>query len=162
MATPDRETIPETILDGQPSTLSPPSPSLSPVHEEEEEEEEEEVYYPRCSSPGEVATFQPFLRPKEAYLLGMDQRKCSSADRCEVFVRSDGERGVRAKRQLMQNEFVCEYEANILSGEEAERRERQYQEDGDDDIYMLQVTCTLRVPLTLKTSAHYQLCFILY
>ena len=59
-------------------------------------------------------------------------------ERIEVFEREDGERGVRSKRPIHTNEFICEYEGNLLTESEAKQLEKKYMEE-DDPIYMLQV-----------------------
>ena len=56
----------------------------------------------------------------------------------ERIERPDGQRGVRAIRWIAKNEFVCEYEGNLLMMSEAKELESVYAES-NEDIYMLQV-----------------------
>lgn len=64
-----------------------------------------------------------------------------TTERIEVFQRDDGERGVRSKRLIHENEFICEYESNVLTPSEAKQLEVVYRQNGDP-IYMLQVRVT--------------------
>ena len=63
---------------------------------------------------------------------------CFLLDNLEVFTRGK-ERGVRTKTDIPINKFVAEYEANVLSADEAERRESRHSVEGED-IYMLEAT----------------------
>lgn len=47
----------------------------------------------------------------------------------EVFLRGDGERGVRARRRFNQGEFVLEFEGNLLTREEYPRAEIEYNKE---------------------------------
>ena len=62
-------------------------------------------------------------------------------DKLEVFIRKDGERGVRALRDFKKGQFVCEFEANLLTKEESARAEEEYARDGNA-VYILQVYCS--------------------
>ena len=57
-------------------------------------------------------------------------------DNLEVFTRGK-ERGVRTKTDIPKNKFVAEYEANVLSADEAEKRESRHSVEGED-FYMLE------------------------
>ena len=59
-----------------------------------------------------------------------------SAEKLEVFTLEDGGRGVRATVDIPQNMFIAEYEANILTPDQAEERERRHQIEGEN-LYML-------------------------
>ena len=61
-----------------------------------------------------------------------------STDKLEVFIRPDGERGVRALQQFKSGSFVCEFEANLLSKAECEEAEKEYVEEGKP-VYILEV-----------------------
>ena len=63
-------------------------------------------------------------------------------DTIEVFVRDDGERGVRALKEIRIGQFVCEYEANLLSKEECEKAEQEYESEGKA-VYILEVHLNL-------------------
>jgi len=55
----------------------------------------------------------------------------------EVFIRMDEPRGVRAKRAFKVGEFVMEFEGNLLSKEENEVAEKEYEEDGQVQNFKL-------------------------
>ena len=55
-----------------------------------------------------------------------------------MFVRDDGERGVRACRDFAVGEFVLEFEANLLSEAENHHAEKVYQHEGLP-VYTLEV-----------------------
>ena len=57
----------------------------------------------------------------------------------EVFLREDGERGVRAKRQFNSGEFVVEFEGNLLSREDYRRAEIEYAKE-NLPLYTLEVS----------------------
>ena len=61
-------------------------------------------------------------------------------EKLEVFVREDGERGVRALTAFRDGEFVCEFEANLLSKAQCEKAEKEYEADGKP-VYILEVCC---------------------
>lgn len=50
-------------------------------------------------------------------------------DKLEIFVRADGQRGVRAKTSFGPGQFVLEFEANLLSEDES-REAEEYQQQG--------------------------------
>ena len=60
-------------------------------------------------------------------------------EKLEVFIREDGERGVRALTEFTEGQFVCEFEANLLTKEECEKAEQEYERDGKA-VYILQVS----------------------
>jgi histone-lysine N-methyltransferase SETD8 len=45
-------------------------------------------------------------------------------------------RGVFATRNFRRNEFVCEYSGELISPNEAEKREKRYSEDSSIGCYM--------------------------
>lgn len=58
----------------------------------------------------------------------------------EIFVRPDGERGVRAAVPLEAGQFVCEYESNFLATKkEVEAAEAEYDVS---TLYVIEVTQT--------------------
>lgn len=61
-----------------------------------------------------------------------------NSDKLEVFLREDGERGVRVVVPFKEGEYVCEYEANLLSKEDFEAAEVEY-EEMDLPVYTLEV-----------------------
>lgn len=114
-----------------PSTPStPPRSSPPPAHLQ-------------LCSPGDIAVEAPFLRPRESYELGMQQGSgwkgesiwillctclvlihvdpflpttiLSLSGKLEVFMREDGERGIRALVPFRAGQFVCEFAANLLT-----------------------------------------------
>ena len=48
----------------------------------------------------------------------------------EVFMMENGERGVKATRDISAGEFVCEFEANLLSETENRHAEEEYEKEG--------------------------------
>ena len=60
----------------------------------------------------------------------------------DVIVREDNERGVIAKKAFKAGEFVCEFEANLLTEEEMKLAE-EYERDGIP-VYSLEVRQTYR------------------
>ena len=62
------------------------------------------------------------------------------AGNLEVFTKEDKiQRGVRTKVAIPQNKFVAEYEANVLTEEEAEVQEERYLKEGKD-LYIMQAS----------------------
>ena len=61
----------------------------------------------------------------------------SCADDIEVFMRGDGQKGVRAKRDFKNGEFVMEFEGNLLT-EENKVAEREYAGE-DRTVYNVEV-----------------------
>ena len=73
-----------------------------------------------------------------------------------MFQRDDGQKGVRATTAFKQGSFVCEFEAELLTKEQFEAAEREYQEK-NIPVYGLQVhTPTLSNLLTQTVTF---LCF---
>lgn len=75
---------------------------------------------------------------------------CTRTDKLEVFVRPDGERGVRTLEAVKNGSFLCEFEGNLLTKEECEEAEREYSSEGKP-VYILEVSNryireTLHVP----------------
>jgi histone-lysine N-methyltransferase SETD8 len=50
-------------------------------------------------------------------------------------------RGVFASRDFQRNEFVCEYSGELISYEEAKKRETQYGENTNIGCYMYYLRC---------------------
>ena len=71
-------------------------------------------------------------------LLSTNNAFCVSG-KLEVFVREDGERGVRALVPFRAGQFVCEFEANLLTKDEYKVAEQKYIEE-DRPIYTLEVS----------------------
>ena len=60
------------------------------------------------------------------------------AEKLEVFTKDDKvQRGVRTKVAIPQNQFVAEYEANVLTEDEARAQEERYLKEGED-LYIIQ------------------------
>ena len=57
----------------------------------------------------------------------------------EVFTKDDKQRGVRTKIAIPQNKFVAEYEANVLTEDEAKAQEERYLKEGED-LYIMQAS----------------------
>ncbi|CAI8053088.1 hypothetical protein GBAR_LOCUS29037 [Geodia barretti] len=79
------------------------------------------------------------MTPRESYELGMRSQPAWE-EKLEVFVREDGERGVRALTAFRDGEFLCEFEANLLSKAQCEKAEKEYEADGKP-VYILEVCC---------------------
>ena len=62
----------------------------------------------------------------------------SLTDKLEIFLRPDKERGVKAKVPFRPGEFICEFEANLLTKEECLAAEEEYERDGIA-VYILEV-----------------------
>ena len=60
-------------------------------------------------------------------------------DKLEVFIRDDGERGVRAVAPFRSGQFVCEFEANLLNEEEFKEAETEHKKEGRT-VYTLEVS----------------------
>ena len=58
----------------------------------------------------------------------------------EVFVREDGERGVRATRDIKEGEFVLEFEATLLSEAEHKHAREIYHLEGLQTCITLEVS----------------------
>ena len=58
----------------------------------------------------------------------------------EVFTKDHKQRGVRTKIAIPQNKFVAEYEANVLTEDEAKAQEERYLKEGED-LYIMQASC---------------------
>ena len=63
------------------------------------------------------------------------------SDKLEIFVRDDGERGVHALVEIANGKFVCEFEVNLLTKEEYEMAEQEY-DRVEKPLYILEI-CTL-------------------
>ena len=112
----------------------------------------------RMSSPGAIPIAAPYLTPREVYELGMRSEPAwhgiyiciiatnmltinvYSTDSLEVIIRDDSERGVIAKKAYRAGEFICEFEANLLTKQEMELAEDEYNREGIP-VYALEVRC---------------------
>ena len=62
------------------------------------------------------------------------------AEKLEVFTKDDKiQRGVRTKVAIPKNQFVAEYEANVLTEDEARAQEERYSKEGED-LYIMQAS----------------------
>ena len=64
-----------------------------------------------------------------------------SSEKVKVFVREDGERGVKAQTSFRPGQFVCEFEANHLTPEEFMIAEKEYTRE-HKTVYALEVRCS--------------------
>ena len=76
-----------------------------------------------------------------------------SSDKLEVFVRKDGERGVRAKTAFRPGQFVCELEANLLSKDQFAEAEKEYEKE-QVPVYALEVRDRVILLLYFLTQLH--------
>lgn len=60
------------------------------------------------------------------------------ADKLEVFLREDGERGVKALENFRSGSFMLEFEGNLLTQQECEAAEQEYEREGKP-VYILEV-----------------------
>ena len=116
------------------------------------------AHHQMCS-PGAKPVTAAYHTPREAYEMGilsppmwhgkqhkqyvtMRDLKVTSthSEKLEIFIRDDGQRGVRALVEIKNGEFVCEFEANLLSKEDCEKAEQEYERE-KKPVYILEV-CT--------------------
>ena len=58
-------------------------------------------------------------------------------DKLEVFIRDDGERGVKTLCEFRDGQFVCEFEANLLTKKSASRQRKNIPRKAS--VYILEV-----------------------
>ena len=71
----------------------------------------------------------------------------------EVFLRGEGERGVRAKRRINAGEFVLEFEGNLLTREEYQTAEMEYAKE-NIPVYTLEVSSQYILHITFIHHRH--------
>ena len=52
-----------------------------------------------------------------------------------MYVREDGERGVRSLKLIKSGQFDCEFEGNLLTKGECEVAEKEYEKEGKGSIH---------------------------